>query len=87
MGLCNTIVTRYRPRSEQQWFYVLPLLPATGLAAGNNGFMNRKSVLLANHTIYTPAAYVVTFSRLYSYAFCNTNDIKTKKNTPEVNPE
>jgi hypothetical protein len=31
------------------------------------GFMNRKSVLRANHTIYTPAAYVVTFSRLYSY--------------------
>jgi hypothetical protein len=23
--------------------------------------------LRANHTIYTPAAYVVTFSRLYSY--------------------
>jgi hypothetical protein len=67
MVLCTTIVTRYGPRSGQQWFYVLPLLPAADLAAGNNGFMNRKSVLRANHTIYTPAAYVVTFSRLYSY--------------------
>jgi hypothetical protein len=67
MGLCNTIVTRYRPRSGQQWFYVLPLLPAARSAAGNNGFMDRKSVLRANHLIYTPAAYVITFSRLYSY--------------------
>jgi hypothetical protein len=37
--------------------------------------MNRKSVLRANHTIYTPAAYVVTFSRLYSYGFCNSDFI------------
>jgi hypothetical protein len=27
------------PPSRQQWFYVVPLLPTTGLAAGNNGFM------------------------------------------------
>jgi hypothetical protein len=66
MVLCSTIVTYYGPRSGQQWFYVVPLLPAARPAAGNNGFMFRKRVWWANHTIYTPAVYVVTFSRLYS---------------------
>jgi hypothetical protein len=31
------------PRSGQQWVYVIPLLPAARSAAGNSGFMNRKT--------------------------------------------
>jgi hypothetical protein len=64
MVLFSTIVTRYEPSSRQQWIwtgplwiYGVPLLPA---ATG-------KLVFAGNHTIYTPAAYVVTFARLCNY--------------------
>jgi hypothetical protein len=33
-------------------------------------YIQKKPVLRANHTIYTTAAYVVTFARLYSYGTC-----------------
>jgi hypothetical protein len=33
----KSIVTRYRPPSGLQWYYISPLLPAASLGAGNNG--------------------------------------------------
>jgi hypothetical protein len=42
------------------------LLPAVRPVAGNNGFG------AGYHMIYAPAAYVVTFARLYSYALYDT---------------
>jgi hypothetical protein len=61
MVLCSTIVTRYGPCSGQQWIYEVTLLPAA-----------RKHLFLrANHTIYAPAAYVVTFARLCNYVCYN----------------
>jgi hypothetical protein len=39
------------------------LLPAVRPVVGNNGFG------AGYHMIYAPAAYVVTFARLYSYGY------------------
>jgi hypothetical protein len=57
MVLFTTIVTCYGPRSGQYEIYVVPLLPAA----------KEKACLRANHTIYAPAAYLVTFARLFSF--------------------
>jgi hypothetical protein len=99
MVLCSTIVTLYGPRSGQQWFYVVPLLPATGLAAGKNGFMyyhcyplrelqrvtmvlcTEKRVLRANHLIYTPAAYVVTFFGCIVMVLCTEKRVLRANHT------
>jgi hypothetical protein len=49
-----------QPRPVGQSAAPVPLLPVVRPVAANNGFGARY------HMIYAPAAYVVTFARLYS---------------------